>query len=183
MSGTLTSYTISAGSGTGTSLVMDNAGAVASISGSGGSDIISAPVVLTSAGVNLQGGSLAIFGNISGPGAVNVIGGAILTGTNTYLGNTTVSAGANLTIGNLLAGGSLPATSTLISNGNTLFFFNPGTGILPRIVGGITLSSTGTVTVQDPGSTNHSKRSPDDFLAFFRRQHKFVAGPARPDVQ
>jgi Dockerin type I domain len=158
------SYTIA--SGTGGSLFLDNAGAAASVSSSNGTHTISAPIVLTSPGVNLSATStvsgIVLSGNVSGVGPVNVTAGSgqvVFTGpNNTYTGNTVVNSGATLSIGNLVAAGSLPATTNLISNGVTEFFFNPSTGILPRTVAGITLSSTGIITVADPFPAVHANR-------------------------
>ncbi len=160
----LASYTIA--SGVGGSLFLDNAGAAASVSSSNGTHNISAPIVLTSPGVNLSATStisgVVLSGNVSGVGPVNVIAGTgriVFTApNNTYTGNTIVSNGANLSIGNLAAAGSLPATTTLVDNGFTEFFYNPSTGILPRTVAGITLSSTGIITVADPFPVVHANR-------------------------
>ena len=154
----LASYTIAAGAGG--SLTLDDAGAAAAINSSSGTHLISAPVILTSPGVTMAAASssaLVISGSMSGAGPVTVAGPGeiVFTGpSNSYSGNTSVNAGGTLVIGNLVAAGSLPATTTLVSGGFTEFFYNPSTGILPRTVASITLSSGGSVVVADPFSGN-----------------------------
>jgi autotransporter-associated beta strand protein len=146
----------------------DSAGVNPSISALSGSHSIAVPIFLN-AGVTLNASassSLSISGDlptdgISGTGPVTVTGAGSVTlsGTNNYTGNTTVNSGATLNIGNTSLAGALPTTTTLISNGNTSFSANPGTGILVRSLAGITLSSTGKVVVAAPIAANHANRS------------------------
>ena len=103
--------------------------------------------------------AVTFSGNISGTGALgqNGLGSLILTGANTYTGNTTISAGT-LQLGNGGTSGSI--VGNVIDNGNLVFdrgdavMFSgavSGTGSLSKIGPG-TLTLTGTSTYS--GGTN-----------------------------
>jgi autotransporter-associated beta strand protein len=86
-------------------------------------------------------------------------GTVVMTGSSTYGGSTTVDSGATLNVGSATLAGALPSTSTLVSNGNSNFVANPGSGILVRTIGGISVSSTGQVVVANPTGGVHANRT------------------------
>ena len=111
-------YTLAQGSGTGT-LTLNNGGGVATISVTG-NHTISAPINLSSnASVSTSGGSdmLTISGVIGGSGglAMNGAGFLLVSGPNGYGGGTTVSNGT-LQVGNLaaLGNGGLTANAGVV---------------------------------------------------------------------
>jgi autotransporter-associated beta strand protein len=119
-------YTLAPGNG-GT-LTLDNAGTAAVIVASGANHVISAPVTLTSYGVNVTVGAandLTISGAISGSGSLTSQGSGTLTlsGNNSY-GATTVSAG-KLIIG---ANGALPANSNVTLGASSTLQLASNTG-------------------------------------------------------
>ncbi len=116
-------YVIAQGTGGGT-LTLDAAGSnTSTITDSLGSHTISAPVDFntnTTVTVNNAGNTLNISGNISGVGSLMVAGNGTLdlSGTNSYVGGTTVSSGV-LVIGSSTA---LPTSNAVvnISSGATM---------------------------------------------------------------
>ena len=109
--------------GTGGSLLLNNGANPASITVSGGSDTIGAPIVL---GGNLlidpaAGGTLNLSGAISGESSKLIQGAGgttILSGVNSYTGGTVIDAGTLVVDGSR----SLPAGGALVIGGGTLIF-------------------------------------------------------------
>jgi T5SS/PEP-CTERM-associated repeat protein/autotransporter-associated beta strand protein len=102
-----------------------------SITGSGGT-------LTSSTAYNIQGGTVSA--NLGGSAGLikTGTGTAILSGTNTYTGNTTVDAGAlNLGSGST---GSLNSTSTLVVGGNGTFTFST-TGFNSQTVNGLDVTA------------------------------------------
>ena len=92
------SYTLSASNGN--TLTLASTAGAATISNSGGSQTIAAPLTLAGSGLSVAawpGSALTIAGSISqtAAGALNVVGGGevTLSGTNSYTGGTTLSNG------------------------------------------------------------------------------------------
>src|SRR5262249_52436658 len=62
--------------------------------------------------------SLSGFGGtIAGPLSLNIAGGVVLTGANTYTGSTTINAGGVLVLGADSTTGAIAASSPIIDNG------------------------------------------------------------------
>ena len=160
------SYTIAANSSYTLTLASGTTGIAATLSNSGGSQFITAPVVLGSnlAVSTTAGSMLTISGRISGAFSLTESGGTgtlVLSDSDTYSGGTTLSAGL-LDIGNAhalgsgrltISGGSIGNTSgsalTLSNNvqtwsGNFAFV---GPNDLNLGSGTVTLSASPTVTV------------------------------------
>ena len=105
------------------------------------SDVIADETGSGGGGVDATGrGSLHIQG----------LGEVILTGANTYAGETSIAAGASLKIGNGGTAGSLSAASAIVLHG-TLTFDNSGTQALTN-----TLSGDGALNVQSSSNVNLS---------------------------
>jgi len=129
-------YTIA--SSAGATLTLDAGGSnTATITDSGGTHTISAPIDFntnTAISVSNPGDVLNISGNISGTGALMVAGSGTvdLSGTNTYMGGTTVSSGV------LLIGS---ASALPIANFDVVQISSAATVKLGANIGGVTLQS------------------------------------------
>ncbi len=109
--------------GSGGSLTLASSTQSASLTASGGAASVSAPVVLANNTVasTSTGSSLALSGNVSGSGSLQVTTGTVtLSGTNTFSGGTLVTAGklildgaASLEAGSSLVIGTVPVQSNL----------------------------------------------------------------------
>jgi len=186
------SYAIAQGSSG--SLTMDNGASTATIQSLLGSHTISAPVILnsnTQITLSYQNSSLNIPGNISGAGALTIssqspgIGtttGLSLTGTNSYLGATTLNAGLLTVTPSAIsptspviinageyrmtgASGGAYAPASLTINGSGLAHLTPGANkalvlsSLPTIAAGAQLDVEDNVMVINYGSdTTHATR-------------------------
>jgi fibronectin-binding autotransporter adhesin len=137
-----TSYTISAGTG-GTLTLANTGGNNATVTSSGASHTIAAPVVLGSNTTFAadQGTTLLITGDISGTGGVSVLaaGNIQFNGDNSYSGGTNIKGGS-LTIG---SSGGLPAGSSVVDNASLII--KGGTAASPVVAG--SLSGSGTLTL------------------------------------
>jgi uncharacterized repeat protein (TIGR03803 family) len=143
------SYTVAAGTdplGNAGSLNLDNGSADASVTDSGGTHSITAPVILTS-NVTLtvvnSSDSLQLTGPISGVGSVTTNGNGTVTlgGINTYAGVTTAASGSLI----ISAAGALPSGSNLTIGTNS-------TSATTTLASGIGLTQLSALTV-NPGST------------------------------
>jgi fibronectin-binding autotransporter adhesin len=135
-----TNYTIATGTG-GTVTLNGGAGsATITDAATGGTQTISAPVILaTNTTVNVSPGQkIALLGGVSGPGGVNTtgLGTTVLAGINTYSGPTTINAGV------LEVDGSLAANSTVTIGGASATDTPTLTGI-GLINGAVTVASAG----------------------------------------
>jgi hypothetical protein len=163
-------YTIAPGNG-GT-LTLDNSNVTATINVTNGNQTISAPVNLTSYGVNVSPtatASMTFSGGISGAGtlaAVN-LGTVQLAHSDSYTGGTTVSNNTTLIAaapGALPAGGAVFNTGTLVVNANNTIGALTSTGTLTVNAGAtlqlapgtgtstqssITLNGTGSLDIAD----------------------------------
>jgi hypothetical protein len=142
------SYTLAAGSAG--SLTLDNGNIASNIVDAGGDHTISAAMTLTS---NLQvsvvgaTNTMALFGNISGPGSFSLggAGTAVLAGSNSYAGPTTASGG-RLIIGSTFG---LPHAGALVDNADVKIL--AGTAGAPVVTGRIT--GTGALSLGNGGGT------------------------------
>jgi fibronectin-binding autotransporter adhesin len=103
----------------GGSITLDNGVNLAEIDDLSGNHVISAPVSIASAGVTIAVGrsqdTLTISGSISGTGGIALnptstsqsLGTTLLSGTNSYIGNTNVDAGTLQLAGDTLASGTV----------------------------------------------------------------------------
>ena len=177
------SYTIAANSSYTLTLASGTTGVAATLTNSGGSQFITAPVVLGSnlAVSTTAGGMLTISGRISGSRSLTKAGAGTLTlaGSNTYSGGTTLSAGLlnidhahALSTGSLaIAGGSIGNASgsaitlstTPAENWNGNFAF-VGPSDLNLSTAAITLSGNPVVTVTQNNLTVGGIISGNDFL-------------------
>ncbi|MGA2231504.1 MAG: autotransporter-associated beta strand repeat-containing protein [Tepidisphaeraceae bacterium] len=139
-------YTIAPG--TSGSLTLDNGGAsaAASITDSGGSHFITAPVALNSSAiftVGNAGDTLTISGPISGGGSLTTAGAGTLTlsGSNTYTGSTTARSGT-LVIG----------AASAVPSGNALTVGTAVTTATARLAPGIGAVQVSSLTINS-GST------------------------------
>jgi len=157
--GSTTGYTLSAGASG--SLTFSNSTIVPAITVTGGSHVISAPVILAG-GLSVSPASGATL-DISGPisqSSVSALtlsgaGELILSGSNSYSGGTTISGGT-LQIGNGGSGASIGATSGVLNNGSLVFdhsdavTFSPSIsgsgGLIKQGSGAFTLAGTNTYT-------------------------------------
>ncbi len=106
--------------------------------------------VLSTGGNNT---STTFAGVISGNGGLGKQGTGTftITGVNTYLGNTLVSAGML----NIASTGLLPATTDLTATGGTAAFAaNTGTGILPIHLAGVAVGTGGVITIGNAAATS-----------------------------
>jgi autotransporter-associated beta strand protein len=119
---------------------------LAATNGTGLSYLVSTPLVLetTTTFQGSGGASFHVSGAITGEGGLVKSGSSrlILSGSNGYLGETTISGGT-LQIGNDGASGTLPPGP--ISNNGTLRFDRTGTLTVPNIISG-----TGGITIDCP---------------------------------
>jgi autotransporter-associated beta strand protein len=156
------SYTIAPGGGT---LHLNGNTGSAVVNDGGGSHTISAPVSLDSTTVfNIVNDTVAnvpsmltISGNIGGAGGLTVGGGSgtlVLTGANTYGGNTTVNSGGTLQIGNGTASGTLGSSVNAIVNGTLAFDRPDNISIGNTITGSGTASNIGSGTTTLTGTSN-----------------------------
>jgi len=142
-------YTLAAGSG-GT-LHAYNGNNAATVAIVAGNHSITAPVVLdsnTSVTINNPGDSLAVSGLIGGSGGLTKLGPGMLalSGSNTYSGNTVISAGL-LQVGNNSALGAASASLTI--NGGTLDLQGYSVNVGP-----LSGSSSGMITNQSAGAAS-----------------------------
>ena len=125
-------------------------GALRSISGT--SSWAGALTLGSDSSIGVDAGSLTISGAVAGSGfALSKVGGGTLTltGTNTYTGDTTISAGT-LQLGNGGATGSLAGSSNIIDNGALII--NRSNAITQGTNFG-TISGTGSFTQAGSGTT------------------------------
>jgi len=141
---TSTTYTLA--QGTGGSLSLNAASGSATISDSGTSNLISAPLVLNAnTTVNTASGlTLTVSGAVSGSGALNSSGAGTLklTGSNSYTGGTTVSSGVLLADGTSSTGtGTVDVAGGATLGGNgTINTSGVATGIAINLAAGSILS-------------------------------------------
>ena len=157
-----TSYTIAAGTGGNITLDGDNTPSTVTDNATGGTQTISAPIVLVGDPIiNVAAGDTMVFsGAISGVGDLVTVGPgtAVLSATNTYTGPTTINAGtlevdgslaasSAVTIGGASASGSPTLSGTGTVNGSVTLSsaaggafgtINPG---MPGIIGALTVGS------------------------------------------
>ncbi|HEY2049172.1 MAG TPA: autotransporter-associated beta strand repeat-containing protein [Caulobacteraceae bacterium] len=143
-SGSIASSAVTAN---GTFDITQTAGAsIASLSGSGAVDLGGHTLTLASASGTFTGviSDSGVGGN--SVGTVTVASGTqVLTGNNTYTGNSAIAAGATLQVGNGGPAGSLAGN---VADAGTLVFDRAGTVVYSGVVFG-----TGNVTQGGPGTT------------------------------
>ena len=110
-------------------------------------DVTGSTGVTLAIGFNNTGSTYA--GNLSGLGGLTKVGtgGIILTGSNTYSGNTTVRLGT-LTVGNSTSTGWINSTGTLVLGGNGSFTLSTSGTNTSTFSGGL-LVTAGNATVTD----------------------------------
>jgi autotransporter-associated beta strand protein len=177
-SNTQFSYSIDQGSGG--NLTLSNGGSPAEIDDLSGNHAITAPVIITPGGLNLNvtagtGNAFAISGNISesgGSSGVTSIGAGNLTlsGMNSFTGPMTIDAGTTNVLylanggSSSSIGASTNAASNLVINGGTLRYIGAGNStdhlltingtanIVSSGTGPVVFSNTGAVAFVNPGA-------------------------------
>lgn len=145
------SYTISAGTMTPGSLILDNGGmsAVAAVTDSLGTHTISAPLVLDSTAsftVTKATDKLIVSGNITGAGGVAMSGSGtlLLSGINAYAGNTNINGGT-LVVGSAAA---LPTATVLtIGQSNSTGQAQLAAGNGQSVISGLTINPGSTLDI------------------------------------
>ena len=150
------------------------------VSGGPGDDrIINSSATASTLTMNIGSGAVDSFSGILGGSSGNNFGlttigpgTMVLAGTNTFTGATLIDAGT-LTLNGSLAStsitvaagaifnvnGSLATTTVLASSGVTNLAPGNAAGIASRSFASFNLSSSGLVTVTDPGAFNHANRT------------------------